>query len=107
MSDEITVPVGDKLHRTVTVAFDANGGMASTYSAVAEGGRLAEMPGALREEHKFLGWFTQPDGGEQVTEETLLESDCTLYAHWEEQTVLRVGDVNGDGKVDNIDAALI
>ena len=44
VSNEITVPVGDKLYRTVTVAFDANGGMASTYSAAAEGGKLAEMP---------------------------------------------------------------
>ena len=107
VSDEITVSVGNRLYRDVAVTFDANGGMASTYSAVAESGKLAEMPGALREEHNFLGWFTQPDGGEQVTEETLLEGDCTLYAHWEEQPALRVGDVNGDGEVDNIDAALV
>ncbi len=32
--------------------------------------------------YTFLGWFTSPDGGEEVTH-TLLYSDCVVYARWE------------------------
>lgn len=35
--------------------------------------------------YTFLGWFTQKQGGEQVTSSTICtrEEDHTLYAHWE------------------------
>ena len=34
-------------------------------------------------EYEFLGWFTEKDGGEQITEDTLApKKDTTYYAHW-------------------------
>jgi len=36
----------------------------------------------VREGHTFVGWFTEPDGGIQVTEIT--DMSLTLYAHWQE-----------------------
>ncbi|MGN0818698.1 MAG: InlB B-repeat-containing protein, partial [Candidatus Coproplasma sp.] len=31
--------------------------------------------------HTFVGWFTEAEGGEAVTDQTLTE-DITIYAHW-------------------------
>lgn len=30
----------------------------------------------------FLGWYTKPVGGEQVTSSTIVKGDLTVYAHW-------------------------
>ena len=53
------------------------------------------LPTPYRYGFRFQGWFTEPEGGEQVTEETLALSKnadkIILYAHW------RVADENGDG----------
>ena len=43
-------------------------------------GRPEENNSPKRE---FLGWFTEPEGGEPVTK-LLLTGDTTLYAHWSE-----------------------
>lgn len=32
----------------------------------------------------FLGWFTQENGGTQLTHDTIITSDMTVYAHWEQ-----------------------
>ena len=44
-----------------------------------------ELPNASLEGAKFLGWYTQAEGGEQITEQTRVEilENQTLYAHWE------------------------
>lgn len=42
-----------------------------------------------REGYTFLGWFTMPYGGEEVTddvaEETVVNKSFSLYAHWQNQ----------------------
>lgn len=32
--------------------------------------------------YTFLGWFTDPEEGEQVTKDTVVDGDLTVYAHW-------------------------
>ncbi len=41
---------------------------------------------AVREGYTFLGWFTEPTGGVQVTELKKEHNEMLLYAHWEENT---------------------
>ncbi len=45
------------------------------------------LPDAHRPGYQFIGWWTQPGGGSEVTQETILTtaSDHTLYAHWQPQ----------------------
>ncbi len=46
---------------------------------------MGELPVPSRksgESATFLGWFTEADGGEEVTSETVINSDMTIYAHW-------------------------
>lgn len=71
------------------VTFDANGGVLGTetdYKMVPYNGLMGELPFASRDYYTFKGWFTEAEGGEEVTAETLMTSliDITLYAHWEE-----------------------
>ena len=37
----------------------------------------------VREGYLFDGWFTEPDGGKEVTTDTRFTSDTKLYAHWD------------------------
>ncbi|MBR6351474.1 MAG: InlB B-repeat-containing protein [Firmicutes bacterium] len=69
----------------ITVFFDANGGDLSVLSADAdEEGHLARLYTPTREGFKFLGWFTDPEGGEQVTLSTVFTENTTIYAHWKQ-----------------------
>ena len=71
-----------------TVTFDANGGtLADDEMEAADGFAIGELPvpawnGAGR--YMFTGWYTEVSGGTRVTAVTIVRSDMTLYAHWEE-----------------------
>jgi len=75
---------------TYKITFDGNGEddevtLSSTEITVEEGGTYGDLPSAKREKHTFSGWFTEAEGGSQVTSGTkfTVNKDQTLYAHWE------------------------
>lgn len=69
----------------MVVEFDPMGGTASSLAKSCRPGQtygalptVAERPG-----YEFLGWFTDPDGGERKTEDDLVDFEITkLFAHW-------------------------
>ena len=68
------------------ISFDANGGSiqgASSLVTDKESGKLASLPEATRNGYIFKGWFTQAEGGDAVTMETVFSANTTVYAHWE------------------------
>lgn len=66
-----------------TVTFDARGGASVTSRSYAVGAAYGSLPTPTRAGATFLGWFTEPDGGEQVVASELLRpSVTTLYARW-------------------------
>lgn len=72
---------------TFTVAFNANGGTVSPGSkTVSYGSTYGSLPTPTRVNYIFLGWFTDPSGGSQVTAGTTvgITANQTLYAHWQE-----------------------
>ena len=86
------------------VTFDANGGALTSGDEsvnVCYGEQFNAMPEAEREHFDFDGWFTEAEGGEQVTEASVFSSteDITLYAHWTRKTYTLTFDANG-GSVD-------
>ncbi len=92
----------------VTVTFNAGEGTVDPATKeVTPGEAIGELPVPTREDGwVFIGWFTEPAAsylaagqGTEVTAETVIEEDTTVYAHWR-----LPGDVNGDGKVNLIDA---
>ena len=70
-----------------TVKFDANGGTLEVDEQnIREGAKLSELPDPTREGWTFDGWWTDPEGGTKITEETLAHDGVTYYAHWSDQT---------------------
>ena len=66
-----------------TVAFDAQGGKVSTQATMTVDGHAAgALPTPAMDDANFLGWFTQAEGGEQVTADTDCSEINKVYAHW-------------------------
>ena len=72
----------------LTVNFNANatGATVSPSSkTVAQGRAIGSMPIPVYEHHEFLGWFTDPTDGTEVTSSTIINAGTILYAHWESE----------------------
>lgn len=72
---------------------------ATTKNYVA-GDFLGKLPAPERSGYDFVGWFTDPTAGTQVTAATVVNADMTLYAHWEErgpEITYALHDSYGDG----------
>ena len=50
----------------------------------------ADLSPIYRENYKFAGWYTEPEGGELVEVYDNTENDITLYAHWTEAETIPV-----------------
>nr|MCR5507888.1 InlB B-repeat-containing protein [Lachnospiraceae bacterium] len=71
---------------SITVTFDAGSGVCALASKVVKKDEAyGTLPEAEWDGHDFAGWFTSPDGGDQVLEDTTVTSTAnhTLYAHWD------------------------
>lgn len=80
--------VANWLQETAQVVLNPNGGTCATIKFTAYNGKpFGELPTPTRKSYIFLGWFTQLEGGEQITKDTVayLTEDITLYAHWSAQ----------------------
>ena len=89
-------PTPDKKY---TVTFDSQGGSHVSSQTVKEGTTIS-LPTPTRDGYKFLGWYTEADGGNKVTSLTVTKN-VTLYAHWEKEsseTVEEVTLTGGDSK---------
>ena len=80
----------------IIVTFDPNGGSCDVETAeVNAEGCLDELPQPVWLGHDFLGWFTEAEGGEQVTLETVFNESATVYAQW-------TGDEGSDDSDENL-----
>lgn len=69
--------------RNFIVSFDANGGYVETETVETYKNRIKRLPiPENASDYQWDGWYTEPDGGEIVTEDWIYDSDTTLYAHW-------------------------
>ena len=68
-------------HKATFVDFDINFWHSMS---VTNGSRYGELPAIAWEDWVFLGWFTEPEGGTQITPDTIvsLTEDRFIYAHW-------------------------
>ena len=88
------------------VTFDPTGGtVPSTRSVVKYGHKYYDslvpanisLPTPVKEGYTFLGWYTKPESGTQVTDKTIVTatSDHTLYAQWQPNNYTVSYDANG------------
>ena len=97
---QICNPTAFYTYNDVKVTFDAKGGEVDTESMLVDlNSHIDELPVPLRWNHKFLGWFTAADGGEQVTSSTSMTKDMTLYARWEAVDYVWSYSENSDGGI--------
>ena len=69
---------------TKTVVFDASGGVVGEIERlVVEKGMVGELPIPTREHCLFVGWFSESDGGTEMSPDSVVTDDVTYYAHWE------------------------
>ncbi len=71
-----------------TVTFNPNGGsIKHNVKYAVKGQSYGLMPVPFRDGYNFLGWYSEKDGGNLVTEDDSVSSanSLTLYAHWEEK----------------------
>ena len=65
------------------IYFDYQGGKENTKMLFTQkDGKLAVLPGTTKENYHFDGWYTEKDGGKEVTLDTIFTESCKLYAHW-------------------------
>ncbi len=92
-----------------TVTFNANGGSVSpAQMQTGRDSRLTSLPTPTRAGCTFDGWFTAPEGGEQITTAYVFSGDTTVYAHWTENAVVKHtitidlcgGSIRGFGRAD-------
>jgi M6 family metalloprotease-like protein/uncharacterized repeat protein (TIGR02543 family) len=94
--DRLDYGLGDRYYGTTSVTlfprwsakrywvtFDANGGSVIPGSAIVTHGRAyGPLPTPVRDSYVFLGWFTSPIGGSQISESTIATGGATYYAQW-------------------------
>ena len=70
---------------TTLIRFDANGGICNvTNRTVLAGGKVGDLPDAVRWGWNFKGWYTSSKDGVEISADTHVEDDVTFFARWEE-----------------------
>lgn len=64
------------------ITLNANGGTCDTNTISLKYGDEITLPIPIKEDCEFLGWYTELEGGERISDSTAITSDMTLYAHW-------------------------
>jgi len=80
------------------VTFDPNGGtVAQNSKVVYKWQNYGTLPVPERQYFAFAGWYTAPEGGEKITDSTIVTTNVnrTLYAHWNAVTATLQFDADG------------
>ena len=81
----------------IKITFDAVGGTATeTERTLITGELYGELPEAEKPSQELAGWYTEKEGGEKITPETIFEAmeDVTVYAHWIAKEAVHIADLD-------------
>ena len=68
-----------------TITIDVGDGTV-TNGAFSAGTKVGELPNPEKKGYVFDGWYSQTEGGERFSDDTVLESGMKLYAHWRKES---------------------
>ncbi len=90
----------------ITLDPGENGVVSTPAYSVTYGSTYGALPTPEKDGHTFIGWFTQPEGGDQVTSAVPVELDAhhTLYAQYSVNTYTLYFDTDGGTAIDAITA---
>lgn len=69
--------------QTYTVTLDLQGGEGETTITREYEEPLGTIPTPTKDGYDFQGWYTEPEGGEQVTEDTPVTGPMEIHAKWQ------------------------
>lgn len=70
-----------------TITFDPTGGsIANPTQKINISGHLVSLPTASRSGYRLDGWYTETEGGEKITTDTLFTENTTVYAQWSKKS---------------------
>lgn len=70
-----------------TITFAPTGGsIANPTQKINISGHLDSLPTASRSGYRLDGWYTEVEGGEKITTDTLFTKDTTVYAQWSKKS---------------------
>lgn len=82
----------------ITVKFDYNDGISRPYSLIVDENESVSAPAdPLRTGYDFTKWYTEAEGGNEVTFPLTPNKDVTVYAHWKAMICSVTFDENYDG----------
>ena len=80
-----------------TVTFDANGGTVAFSSRYVEpGAAVGPFPTATHPSYTLDGWFDDPTNGNEVTHNTIINSNITFYPHFVDPNTYAVARIGND-----------
>ena len=81
---DMEIPVGEVvLHMPeLIIQLDANGGECEAAALQTVDQVLTDLPKPTLSGYVFNGWFTQAEGGVQITDTYEFEENTTIFAHW-------------------------
>lgn len=86
------------------ITFDANGGSTvKDERTIANGKTVGTLPGVTRSGYLLDGWYTEEEGGDKVTADTVAADleGCRIYAHWTKLTPSQDTTNNNNGNINN------
>ena len=102
ISEETRVPAYDVTYYAhwipieYTVTFNGNGGNNASSITKHYNEELGALPTVIRDNYRFVGWFTSTTGGDKIFETTKMPANnVTYYAHWLQNEYMATFDSNG------------
>lgn len=78
---------GDEDATLPEITFAPTGGsIANPTQKINISGHLDSLPTASRSGYRLDGWYTEVEGGEKITTDTLFTKDTTVYAQWSKKS---------------------
>ena len=93
------------LGNNYTVTFNPNGGSVNEETrVVVYGESIGTLPNATLTDYVLDGWYTAIEGGTEVTAETTITGNITVYARWAEVNIAQIAGTKYETIYDAIDA---
>jgi len=78
----------------VMITFEPQGGtLTETTRNIEQGNTIGTLPIPTRNGYEFMGWFTEQNGGTEITPNSIVNNSDTYYAHWQQIVYCKINGV--------------
>ena len=102
LSLDIRILTSQKLTPLCNITYDYNYGSEVSIVKIEKNKSIRNLPNPTRIGYNFLGWYTNKEDGDLVTNSTKVVEDVTYYAHWDIKTLLVTFNSHGGSDVTSL-----